>query len=344
MEQQLSPEALRAIDLATKLFEIKGCTEEEAQSRTAKAMELLARHNLDMATIGTSAKGAQRADKTKKGGLYQWQRDLWKASGELNFCVYFSKKGLRKGDVYEHRMVGRHENVVVAELMAEYLQQTIERHAKEYAQYNGYNVFCREMIAFREGMSTRLVERLQQLRRERLEEDKRKKAERDAAAKHPGAASTPGTALMLVDVMQDEADLNNDYLHGYEPGTTSARREKQKAEAADRAAKQALWEKDREEFKNAYGAELFAQYLDNQRRQDKIDADWLLYQQGKDSDTYGKYKKPRASRSTGGGYRCRAETEQEKRAGLHTHRVGYAKGNDVGLDTQVKGEQRNKLR
>ena len=79
----------------TALLDTNGCTEAEAESRVAKAQELLETYNLDMATLGTS--DATRKDTKRKGGLYSWQRDLWKSVAEMNFCYYFSIKGLAKG-------------------------------------------------------------------------------------------------------------------------------------------------------------------------------------------------------------------------------------------------------
>lgn len=351
-QHELSPAALRAIDLATKLFETRGCTEEEAQARTAKAMELLAAHNLDMLALGTSAKGAQRSDKTRKGGLYQWQRDLWKAVAELQFCVYFSKRGVEKGQTYEHRVVGRHENVIVAELMADYLQQTIERYTKERATESGYNIFAREMIAFREGMADRLVERLNILRRERLEEDKRKQREAQATARHSAA---PGTALILADVIQSEGDLNNDYIRGWEPGTTAAKRAAQAAATAPYYEKAKVWQEDRAEFRARWPEEYESKLRDERwsqeyeaRRTAEREAEALLEaKRQKRRDVMiqnGTYHEPQGRASGGGGYRYRADTPREARQRLRIHSEGRDAGDRVGLDPQVGGDNGRRLK
>src|SRR5690606_22479832 len=89
------------------LLNTNGCTEAEAQSRIAKAQELLETYNLDMATVGSKPDG-KRNDTVRKGGLYSWQRRLWDSVAKLNFCHYLSLRGLARGSQYEHRLIGSH--------------------------------------------------------------------------------------------------------------------------------------------------------------------------------------------------------------------------------------------
>lgn len=320
--------------------------ENEAASASAMAQKLMEDHNIDMAVLGKSGKGTQgaRSDKKEKGGLYGWQRDLWKACAELNMCVYWSIKGLERGSVYEHRVLGSEVNVLATKLMAEYLEQTTNRLAQDKAKRDGYrSPFVRELIAYREGIASRLVERLRDLRRERIENDERKKREAAAAASHPSAA--PGTSIVLADVIQSEDDLNTDYLHHLEPGTTAARRAERNHRMAMLANQQTLWAKgDREAFVAVYGEDTAKLYDAQAAREAKMAADWQLYLQGKDNETYGKPKKSRPSRSTGGGYcRERKKTAAEERASLGTYSEGRLKGNSVGLDPQVSRQNKERL-
>src|SRR5690606_26953988 len=133
-------------------------------------------YNLDLAQVGGNK--AARNDKKRKGGLYSWQRNLWKAVAELNFCHYLSIKGLERGSTYQHRLVGSHANVIGTEHMAQYLQDTVERLAQQWAKDNYYkSVFVREAIAYREGMTARLSERLRE-RRDRIVTEARQEAEK----------------------------------------------------------------------------------------------------------------------------------------------------------------------
>lgn len=322
------------IEKVTKLLALaKGnSNEHESAAATAKAMELLAAYNLDMAVIGSTGKGTQRKDTRLKGGLYAWQRQIWKATSELNFCMYWSIKGTSKGSTYEHRVLGSKANVASTQVMADYLQQAIERLAQQYGKDNGYrSVFERPLIAYREGMAARLVERLEQLRRDRLVEDERKKREDAARARHPGSA--PSNALVLLDVIHSEQDYNTDYLNGWEPGTSAryraereARQAAAQAAADERLAARRKWEEENPE-------EAAAEAKAAKEANDKWWAEYLAKEE----------KKARRRGGRGPVYRDRAQTEQEKRAGLHTFGAGYSKGNEVGLDSQVDHDVKHKI-
>lgn len=241
---QLTPEAEAAIEKATKLLALhrNNSNEHEAQAALDACMRILEAHNLDMALVERHKGGGatkKREDQRSGGGLYKWQRSVWTEVAKLNFCHYIAIKGLDKGGRYENRVIGSPVNVKSTTLMAEYLQQTIERITRDWAagKYGrGTSVFIRDAIAYREGMADRICLRLRDLREERLEEDRRRKREQEAAARHPSA--TPGTALVLADLVLEEDELNQDYLYGWEPGTTTRHRKEwvaRRAEATRRA-------------------------------------------------------------------------------------------------------------
>lgn len=323
----LSNEALAVIEKVKKLLALASgnANEFEAQAAAQKAQDLLSAYNLDMATVGNERKSSNRKDSNRKGGLYAWQRSIWQATCELNFCMYWSIKGLFAGQSYEHRILGRQENVISAELMAGYLQDTIERLTRQYAKEGNYqSIFVRELIAYREGMATRLVERLQQIRRERLAEDKRKSDEEAARRAHPGYAST-GNAIVLASVIEDENDLNNDHLNGWEPGTTAQNRRDQKARQA--AAN------------TAYEAELARKRAEDPEYDVKIKAASEKYW----ADYFAKAAKKQSRSRTVSTPRPRAQSEAEKRAGLRTFQSGYSKANDVGLDGQIDDDKKHRI-
>lgn len=335
---ELTQEAVNVIEKVKKLLALAGNNpnENEAQSATSKAMALLEAYNLDMAIIGNTAKGSQRNDKKLKGGLYGWQRDLWKAVSELNFCMYWSIKGLTRGSTYEHRILGSHANVVSAEVLAGYLQYTVERLAQEWAKPRYNSVFVREAIAYREGMAARLVERLNALRSERIKADQ---ATKEEAWAH-GATGTQ--ALVLADVVHSEDDYNSDYVHGYEPGyhaqqraERNARQAAAQAAAAEILAQRKKWEEENPE-------EAAAQRAMNEAEQE---AYWkqLHDKWAKDDEKRAKARERRTgSREAQPQYR--QATPQEKRARLHSFAEGKAKANDVGLDKQIDRNQQKQVR
>lgn len=330
MSNELSPEAIATIEKVRLMLDTRGCTEEEAATRSAVAMRLLAKHNLDMAMVADKKiEDSARHDMKKSGGLYQWQRDLWTAVAKLNFCVYFSIKGLTKGSTYQNRVIGRQENVIATEVMAGYLQQTVDRLAQEWAKSRSMNVFCKDAIAYREGMADRLCARLREAREERLEEDRRKAAAEATRARHPSSA--PGAALVVLSsVISAEADLNADYLNGHPPGTTARRRaEWERQQAEDRAAREKWQRENPEEWKaqqvaeaaaNArYYAEAVKKEAQRIRRAER---------EGRDPDAP----------------QYRAETAREKRAGLQSYWDGRAKADDIGLDQQVDAKKQARMK
>lgn len=301
--------------------------EAEASAAAAKAAEMLERYNLDVSAIGRTATGRPRKDQKQKGGLYGWQRKLWQSVAELNFCTYWSIKGLSAGSTYEHRILGSHANVVVTENMADYLQKAIERLAQAWAKENGHkSVFVREAIAYREGMAARIVERLAEKRAEKVREAKEQRERNEAAAKHPAYAGG-SNALTILDVQEDEADLNEDYLHGLEPGTTSARRREREARQAAATAEWNRKAQERAEWALANPEEAARQ----KAKIDAENAEWLKNYYAKAE----KNAKRRARNGSSSGPRSRKATPEEERQALGSYWEGRDKGNDVGLDDQI---------
>lgn len=304
------------------LLNTKGCTEAEAQARVEKAQELLAAYNLDMATIGAKADAPKqkRDDKRRAGGLYNWQRELWQAVARLNFCHYIAIKGAVKGQKYEHRLVGSPVNVLSTELMAEYLQTTMEKLGQQWARDNGYNVFARDAIMYREGMSCRVVQRLNEKRDEVMAEARRQE-QANKANQQSGATST---ALTILDVISSEDDLNNDYMNGWEPGTTARNRKAWEDRMAAARAEREKWERENPEEAAAEKERLEAQYREYWERERKRQA-------------------KNEKRRKGEPPRERAMTKDELRAQMPAFQAGVAKGDEINFDKQIDEEERKRI-
>lgn len=341
-QRELDAAAEAVIEKATKLLSLarNNPNEHEAQSAMAAAQRLLEAHNLDMALIErrSGSGAAPRSDKSRGGGLYKWQRSIWKATAKLNFCHYEAIKGLTKGAKYENRIIGRKENVLATEIMAEYLQTTIEKLAAEWAKERGYNSrFVTEAIQYREGMGERITQRLEQLREERLAEDKRKQREAEAAARHPANAGG-GTALVLASVIQDEEDLNHDYVYHLEPGTTGrlraervARQAAAHAEYEARIADAALFEAILAAFDPDQWRERDAAKQAEAARKKAEDDKWLA----------DYYKRQARRRQTPTRERW---TKEDQRRASHAFRAGERRGEDVSLDSQIDHDEKKALK
>jgi hypothetical protein len=245
MTQDLSPEAIKAIERAEKLLRLAGknTNEAEAASATAKAMALLAAYNLDMSIIEQGGgEKSKRTDEKLKGGLYHFQRDLWHYVASLNFCMYWNQYRFDKdkvnryqtrrqgfkvmgGYVFQHRVVGRVVNVIATRTMAEYLEQTIERLTKdrlmdvntrrENAHQFQEALWGECAVQYRTGIADEICNKLYERRQEFLAEEQKKEheaQERAAAAAKSGVAT--GTALSITSLAQSETDANQDFLYG----------------------------------------------------------------------------------------------------------------------------------
>lgn len=328
----MTPEQLKIVERVQKLLALAGNNpnEAEAESATQKAMDLLSAYNLSMHSVGshkTASVDGKRNDKKRKGGLYGWQRKLWENTAKLNFCLYEAHKGLQAGSQYEHRLIGSEVNVISTEVMAEYLQQAVERMAQAWAKQNGYkSVFVREAIAYREGMAASISRRLNELREQRLAEDR---------AKQSGDGN--GTALVLADVLHAEEDFNNDYLYGYEPGTHARRRAEQKARQAAAMAEynERMAEHERKLKEDPdYAAAMAQQRAESEKYWEELD---------RKSDAKRKARERRRQQNAGkpgydeDGYKIqyRQMTAEEHRQSLSSFHEGKRDGEKVSLNKQV---------
>ena len=301
--------------------------EAEAASAAAKAQELLEAYNLEMSDAHGSAKGPIRTDKRKDGGLYKWQRNIWNGVAKLNFCHYISIRGLSAGSVYEHRVIGSHANVLTTELLAQYLQDTVETLAQRWANQNKYkSVFVREAIAYREGMADRICSKLWDRRNTILAEERNRIREEAAqrAARHEADPGTKG--LTLVEIISTEADFNNDYLNGWELGTTAKNRHENEIRWKAYQAEQERKQRAYDEWAKAHpeeAAKLEAKALREAAERDAME------------------KKRRAKVRT---VRSRKRTPEEERMMLGSYDEGYDRGKDVGIDRQVDREKQGVLK
>jgi len=301
-----------------KLLALAGnnTNEAEAASAAQKAQDLLEAYNLDMATVNEQTKTfAVREDTRTGGGLYKWQRALWYATATLNFCRYSYIRGNKLGSQYEHQLIGSKANVIGARIMAEYLEGVTERLARKWVRENhpGKSVFIKDAIAYREGLAGRLTNRLWAKRHEHLAaEQDRIRQER---ARNLSAGINTENALVLQDVINTEEDLNTDYLNGWEPGT---------------AAKQRVIREARQAAAEAAVAEELRKYAKWAEEHPEEAAKLRAQQEKADKEQYDNYWAKQ------NGARKRKPTAEEIRRSTPAYREGWAKGDEVQIERQVK--------
>lgn len=236
----MTAEQLKAVEKIEKLLNLaaKAGTSEEAASATAKAQELLAQYNLDSAVLeDTDAKRSAKREEAKiEGGLYAFQRELWRAVARLNFCHYWSQSYIELGKKRRrHALVGRVVNTRATMAMASYLQDAIERLSKERVSEEGWLQSSNWAWSYRKGMAQEVIDRLRDRREEILHEEEiaRRKAAKAAAD------AAPGTALTVASFAASEDEANDDFRFG--EGFSAEKRARLAADAAKWARMEAAY-------------------------------------------------------------------------------------------------------
>lgn len=226
---------------------------EEAASAAAKAQELLIKHNLDAATVERDGGDDAKRERAKvEGGFYQYQRDLWRAVGKLNFCLYWSQihyvhvENMTRKDSYggtyktsgqvrrrRHALIGRKVNVKATEVMAQYLEREVERFSKERFPDRRIDNYT---MSYREGLVYKLSQRLNDKRRTLIDAEVKKAREAMDRAARAGVSTS--TALTLASYADAEERANYDERYG--AGSWDERLASEQAAAeASRSAEQA---------------------------------------------------------------------------------------------------------
>lgn len=190
-----------------------GATEGERDTALRMAHALLAKHNLDLATITatdatpTSAAIEPRTDTAVQFGGWPWARYVASSIAELFFCTYVCSAG-RTRRTWNHYFIGRASNATTASLVAEFVVTSIYREAarRKRAEDEG-NAFLR---SFAWGAAFAIRQRVDALKRQ----------------PEPIPDATPGTALVLANLYDTEARANAQYVAKRWPVLKTARQGK----------------------------------------------------------------------------------------------------------------------
>jgi len=266
--ETISPELQGVIEKAQKLLNLaaKNPNEHEAAAATAKAMKMLAEHNLDVATVEKESNKEGRREELKvDGGYYSYQRALWKSVAELNFCIYWAQQYVTKGKRYvsritgkgikssdpdaiyvsqdvlrwRHCLVGRVVNTRSTVVMTQYLQQAIERVTVENirGRDNSYHLST-YAVSFRKGCAARIIEMVEDQRESQLATDR----EKERKAKRAGAGVSVSRAMTISTFSDAETDANNDFRYGEGwSARQAARRAERAAEREERIRRWTEW-------------------------------------------------------------------------------------------------------
>lgn len=147
----------------------KGVTEAEAATYAAKVQELLVKNGLSMSDVKEPdiERGdveMQKQDEKKRRWTSPSRRALLRSVCRFYMCEAI---GPARGQT-DWKIIGRPHNVEVAVSMTDYLIKTTIRLSNEWGRANvGENI-----IDFRKGCMVRLMERLDEMRRQKTEGEK----------------------------------------------------------------------------------------------------------------------------------------------------------------------------
>lgn len=219
--------------------------EHEAAAAAGMVQKLMAKYNLSVHQLEAAGAKDQLGGKREKrqhdrAAMYNYQRVLMECLAKNNFCRHWIEEvevpHERKAGYFRkakrHFLLGRDINVKTTEMVYDYLIETMDR----LLPWQGMDKRGKDALLWLLGCAERLIERLNDQRRETEEESKQQAKEDAMRAKHPGSAST-GTALVLVDAYQNEEELNEDFIKGHEPGTTTRLRLERDAKSREIDAK-----------------------------------------------------------------------------------------------------------
>lgn len=306
----MSDEAQKVIETVQKLLNLasRNPNQAEATAAAAKAQSMLAAHNLEMSAVeeASGVKSGRREKAKALGGMYQYQRDLWRSVCELNFCMYWNQLVWVCGKVqrydawdmkyrtiedhyksWEHRIVGRMVNTASSRVLGQYLEKAIEdllmdklgeRHDRPNTQR-----FSSWAVAFREGAVHDIVSRLHERREQVLTEERQsREADLSRMAKH----HSTDRALTLADYSQAERDANVDFAVGEDGWSARKRADRERAAEARAEAEKAhtAWAKA--------NPELAAQEAEAESERDR--KRWARYRGGSSAASTASDKNPGA--------------------------------------------------
>lgn len=339
----LDPETQNIVDKVEKMLRLaaNNPNPEERARAEEKAHAWLAKYNLDMATIEQhgGTENGRRAEENMKGGYFDYQRDLWRAVAELNFCMYWNQiafvkerkflpnpqlNGFRRHEVTrrenQHRLVGRIHNVILTRTMSEYIEHAIERAVVENisGDQQRRGTYANSL---RRGMFERVVERIYTKRREMIAEEEQKARDAEIAAREAGKGEhSTGRGLTLASLAQAEEDANKDFIMGEDGYSARMRKEAAERRAARaEAARQAdeewtQWCADNPEEAARMAAEQVAEERKRQKRRNRY-VPRGRYNYSPRDDVKGDAGAHYAGRELGNKISIDAQTGRDKSAG-----------------------------
>lgn len=170
-----------------------GATEGERDNAMRMAYNLLAKHNLTMATVEGHTNEEKREQNASQFYGRPWALTVAQAVAKLFFCEYFYMRSGTRNHVY-HYFVGKESNSVTALEMAKYLVDSIKKEANRRMREAGEGGAAYRR-SFASGAANKVWQRVNELK---------------AEATQPTAGT--GTSLVLASLYDTEREANRKFL------------------------------------------------------------------------------------------------------------------------------------
>lgn len=361
MEHNIDAKLASKLQKLLNLARDGGATEGEANNAMEMAQRIARENNIDIATIemagGDAGEEAQRVKDNASGqgsrswAMYRWQQELMAQIAAVNFCyvtISYTYNG-RRSRPTGYNLIGRKSNVIMAKEMFTYLITTINRLLLDHNGGNAKLNMSKYSNSWKEGCADRLRERLEERHTKALEEQRREANERNAAARHPAAATGNALVVVMTDFAREEEWLNRDMRFGYEPGTSKRQHEEYERATAERqrlaaeamakriadATEAGATERELAAIRAGYAlnleqARLFVEKIDAPDKRTEA-------QRRKDEEKDRKQQERWYEQAR------RREARERSRLDSRGYRAGHAAGGDIGLDKQVSHNPSRKI-
>jgi hypothetical protein len=169
-------------------------SEGERDNALRMAYNLMAKHNLDIATVEAHGKKSEepRIKFDSDGWSWTWAKQTRNIVADLFFCKYFFGQKIN-GTQCHHHFVGRESNAMTAAVMSDWIVDSILKEGRAIYKQNT----APGTRAFAIGAMHKLYERVEQIKRERAAEMERE---------------STGTALVLQDYYKGERSANEQWI------------------------------------------------------------------------------------------------------------------------------------
>lgn len=144
--------------------EHSGSNENEAAIAMERAYKLMAKHNIDRATLSDDDVEEFGKDYfiRKRGG--PWARNICHGIAKLYFCTYYYQGGKARTD--SHFFVGTEANIAIAQMASNFIMDVIDGEAKRTAISNVYETKTQYLNSFRNSASKRIYSRCMEMVKE----------------------------------------------------------------------------------------------------------------------------------------------------------------------------------